>query len=334
MAKTKSDWLDEAKAHGLKMTSKDKIADIKLALESAQKPKKDDSEATDKAVTAKAGKRSAKAVRETNVEDARQERISEEREESEDKSTEPVEKRGPAPVTRPLIERRSKRYQEVAKLVDEKRVYELKDAVELAIATSKLNFDASLELHLKLNVDPKQADQNVRGVVALPNGTGKNIRVVVFATADDQDKAKAAGADIVGEEEVLELLKNEQLDFDVLVSTPMLMAQLGRYAKLLGPKGLMPNPKSGTVTKDVASAVKRLKAGQLEYRVDEQGIIHCATGKVSFGADKLLENAKALLSSIKQSKPASVKGPFVDKIYITTTMGPSIKLDVRNAFKD
>ncbi len=337
MAKTKQNWLDEAKDLGLNLTSKDKIVDIKIAIEKA-KPKKhdkthDEKPVEEKSVTAKAGKRSAKTVRKVDAEEKRQERI--EKEIKSDKPSEvAAEKRGPAPVTRPLIERRSKRYQEVAKLVDVEKIYDLKEAVELAIKTSKLNFDSSLELHLRLNVDPKQADQNVRGVVVLPNGTGKTVRVAVFATADDQDKAKAAGADIVGEEDFLELLKIQQLDFDVLVSTPQLMAQLGRYAKLLGPKGLMPNPKSGTVTKDVASAVKRLKAGQLEYRVDDQGIIHTISGKVSFGADKLLENVKTLLDSIKQSKPASVKGPFVDKIYLTTTMGPSIKLDVNSAFSD
>ncbi len=337
MAKTKSDWLDEAKSLGLKLTTKDKIADIKAAIEEVA-PKKQSKAQVEKATeeksaTAKAGKRSAKAVREVDVEEKRQERIEKERTDDE-KTVEVVEKRGPTPVTRPLIQRRSKRYREMAKLVNEEKFYELKEAVELAVKTSKLGFDSSLELHLKLNVDPKQADQNVRGVVVLPNGTGKTIRVAVFATADDQDKAKAAGADIVGEEDLLELLKKEQLDFDVLVSTPQLMAQLGRFAKLLGPKGLMPNPKSGTVTKDVAGAVQRLKAGQLEYRVDDQGIVHTACGRVSFGADKLLENAKTLLDSVKQSKPASVKGAFVDKIFITTTMGPSIKLDISTAFSE
>lgn len=337
MAKTKSAWLEEAKELGLKLTPKDKIADIKVAIQEAQ-PKKHDKEqeakpAEKKSTTAKAGKRSAKALKEEEAEAKRQERIEQERGEKVDPE-EVAQKRGPVPVTRPLIERRSRRYQEVAKLVDAEKLYGLKEGIELAVKTSKLNFDASLELHLKLNVDPKQADQNVRGVLVLPNGTGKTVRVAVFASADAQDKAKAAGADIVGEEDFLELLKKEEIDFDILVSTPQMMAQLGRFAKLLGPKGLMPNPKSGTVTKDVAGAVKRLKAGQLEYRVDEQGIVHTAAGKVSFGTQKLLENAEALLESVKQAKPASVKGAFVDKVFLTTTMGPSIKLDVSTAFSD
>jgi len=336
MAKTKQDWLKEAHDLGLKVTPKDKIADIKDAIEQAQPTKHDKvheaKPVEEKSTTAKAGKRSAKVAREEEDEDKRQERIAKEKDA--DTASADAEKRGPTPVTRPLIERRSRRYQEVAKLVEVDKLYGLKEAVELAVKTAKLNFDSSLELHLKLNVDPKQADQNVRGVVVLPNGTGKSIRIAVFASADDQDKAKAAGADIVGEEDFLDLLKKEELDFDVLVSTPQFMAQLGRYARLLGPKGLMPNPKSGTVTKDVAGAVKRLKAGQLEYRVDEQGIIHTAAGKVSFGADKLYDNVRTLLESVKQSKPASVKGTFVDRMYVTTTMGPSIKLDITSALAD
>ncbi len=335
MAKTKQDWLKEAQDLGLKVTPKDKIADIKAAIEKSNPTKHDKvheaKPVEEKSATAKAGKRSAKAISDDEEEDKRQERIA--KEQDTDTPT-AAEKRGPTPVTRPLIERRSKRYQELAKLVDDEKSYNLKDGIELAVKTSKVNFDASLELHLKLNVDPKQADQNVRGVVVLPNGTGKTVRVAVFANSEDQDKAKAAGADIVGEEDFLELLKKEELNFDVLVSTPQLMAQLGRFARLLGPKGLMPNPKSGTVSKDVAKAVKRLKAGQLEYRVDEQGIIHTAAGKVSFGADKLLENANVLLDSIKQSKPASVKGAFVDRIFLTTTMGPSIRIDISTAFAD
>ena len=204
--------------------------------------------------------------------------------------------------------------------------------MDLAVKTAKLNFDPSLELHIRLNVDPKQADQNVRGVVILPHGTGKTIRVAVFANTEDQKKALAAGADIVGEEDFLELLGKEELNFDVLVSTPQLMAQLGRFAKLLGPKGLMPNPKSGTVTKDVAKAVKQLKAGQLEYRVDDQGILHVACGKISFGYEKLMENSKTLLASVKSSKPASVKGSFVENVYLTTSMGPSISVELVSAF--
>jgi large subunit ribosomal protein L1 len=326
MAKTKADWLKEAEALGLKMTTKDKIADIKAAIEEAA-PKKHDKAASEKAIeekeqVAKAGKRSAKAVRAAEEEDAKKERVEEEK--SEDAHE---EKKGPVPVTRPLIERRSKRYQEAAKHIEKDKLYSVKDAVSLAVKTSKVKFDPTLEVHVALNVDPKQANQNIRGVVVLPHGTGKKIRIAVFAAADDQKKAKEAGADIVGEEDFIEQLKKEQLDFDVLVSTPQMMAQLGQFARVLGPKGLMPNPKSGTVTKDVAKAVKQLKAGQLEYRVDEQGIVHSGAGKISFGEAKLTENADTLLTSIKNSKPSSVKGAFIEKIYMTTTMGPSIPID-------
>lgn len=326
MAKIKADWLKEAEVLGLKMTTKDKIADIKAAIEEAA-PKKHDKAAAEKAVEekekiAKAGKRSAKAVREAEEEETKKEKIADG---NEDEAHD--EKKGPVPVTRPLIERRSKRYQAAAKQIDSSKQYSVKEAVALAVKTAKVNFDPTLEIHATLNVDPKQADQNIRGVVVLPHGTGKKIKVAVFATADDQKMAKEAGADIVGEEDLLEQLKKEQLDFDVLVSTPQMMSQLGQFARVLGPKGLMPNPKSGTVTKDVAKAVKQLKAGQLEYRVDEQSIIHSGVGKISFGEAKLTENADTLLTSIKNSKPSSVKGPFIEKIFMTTTMGPSIKID-------
>ncbi len=338
MAKTKADWVKEAKDLGLKVSEKDKIADIKVAIDDINPKKHDkshpaktlDTSGEPKEVAkkgpAKAGKRSTKAMREDNEEESRQERIETERE-SKDEPEEQVEKKGPVPVPRPLIERRSKRYQEVAKLVDSEKLYSLNEAVDLSLKTSNVKFDPSLELHIRLNVDPKQADQNVRGVVVLPHGTGKTVRVAVFAVSEDHAKAKEAGADIVGEEEFLELLKKEQINFDVLVSTPQMMAQLGRFAKMLGPKGLMPNPKSGTVTKDIVTTVKQIKAGQLEYRVDDQGIIHTVFGKLSFGSSKLEDNAKVLLSSIKQSKPASVKGAYVEKIYMASTMGPSMTLD-------
>ena len=344
MAKTKTDWLKEAHDLGLKVTAKDKIADIKEAIEKANPKKHDKSRKSQTLKTtgepkaaatkgpAKAGKHSAKHIREIEEEEARQARI---KAEKEGKTTEEhVEKKGPIPVTRPLIERRSKKYQKVAKLIESNRTYSLDEAIDLALKTSFVRFDPSLELHIALNVDPKQADQNVRGVVALPHGTGKTVRVAVFAPSDDQKKAKEAGADIVGEEDFLELLKKEQIDFDVLISTPQMMAQLGRFAKMLGPKGLMPNPKSGTVTKDVAGAVKKIKAGQLEYRVDDQGIVHTAVGKLSFGATKLSDNTKVLLASVKQSKPASIKGSFVEKMYMTTTMGPSISLDSSTILSD
>jgi large subunit ribosomal protein L1 len=192
----------------------------------------------------------------------------------------------------------------------------------------KAKFDSTVELHVNLGVDPKQADQNIRETVVLPAGTGKELRVAVFAEADDIAKAKKAGADIAAGDEFLQQLEKENLDFDVLISTPALMAKLGKYARLLGPRGLMPNPKSGTVTTDVVSAIKEAKAGRVEFRVDQAGIIHLGIGKVSFGPEKLQQNAEAVTSSIKAAKPASLKGVYVKASYITTTMGPSIKVQV------
>ncbi|HET9411623.1 MAG TPA: 50S ribosomal protein L1 [Candidatus Saccharimonadales bacterium] len=226
------------------------------------------------------------------------------------------------------MERRGKNYRKVAEQIEKNKAYSLKDALELATKTSVGKFDGTVELHVNLNVDPRQADQNLRGTVSLPHGTGKTVRIAVFAAAADAEKAKKAGADLVGEEEVIAKLDKEQLDFDVLISTPQNMPKLGKYARLLGPRGLMPNPKSGTVTANVAKAVEEAKAGRVEYRVDKQAIVHQGVGKVSFGGDKLLVNAKAFLDSLTASKPASVKGALVKGVTVTTTMGPGIKVDI------
>ncbi|MDQ3123505.1 MAG: 50S ribosomal protein L1, partial [bacterium] len=204
--------------------------------------------------------------------------------------------------------------------------YSLKEALELATKTSITKFDATVELHINLNVDPRQADQNIRDSLVLPSGTGKNIRVAVLAETDDATKAKKAGADIVGNEDLLKKIEKGVIEFDTLVATPNLMASLGKYARVLGPKGLMPNPKSGTVTTDVAKAVEQAKAGRVEYRVDSTGIVHLGVGKVSFGADKLLANAQAVFASIKTNKPNSLKGNYVKTITISSTMGPGIKV--------
>ncbi|MBO7657279.1 50S ribosomal protein L1 [Candidatus Saccharibacteria bacterium] len=225
------------------------------------------------------------------------------------------------------MERRGKKYQEASKLIEKGKIYTLKEAVELAIKTSPVKFDASVEAHVRLGVDPRQADQNIRTTLVLPNGNGKAVRVAVFAPLDVAKAAKAAGADIAEDEEFLKRLDKGEIEFDVLISTPQYMPKLGKYARLLGPKGLMPNPKAGTVTVDVEKAVKEAKAGKVEYRVDKQAIVHIGLGKVSFGADKLLENAEAFFSSLKSQKPASVKGSFVKSVYITTTMGPSIQIE-------
>ncbi|MGB4768318.1 MAG: 50S ribosomal protein L1 [Candidatus Saccharimonas sp.] len=225
------------------------------------------------------------------------------------------------------MERRGKNYRKVAEKVEAGKVYSLTDAIALAIETNPVKFDASVEVHVRLGVDPRQADQNIRATVVLPNGTGKKIRVAVFAPEADAAAAKKAGADIAGDEEFTKLLDKGELNFDVLIATPAYMPKLGKYARTLGPKGLMPNPKSGTVATDVAKATKEAKAGKVEYRVDKQAAIHLSIGKVSFGAKKLEENAVAFFSSLASQKPSSLKGVFVKSTAITTTMGPGIKLE-------
>ena len=271
---------------------------------------------------AKSGKKSKKHIEEVKAEEERQARKAERR------ADEAVEKpKGAAPITRPLIERRGKKYQQSAKLIDKTKNYTLKEAIELAIKTNPAKFDASVEIHARLGVDPRQADQNIRTTLVLPHGNGKSVRVAVFAPLDVCKTAKAAGADIAEDEEFLKLLEKGTIDFDVLISTPQYMPKLGKFARVLGPKGLMPNPKAGTVTNDIEKAVKESKAGKVEYRVDKQSIVHIGVGKVSFGADKLVENAEAFFGSLKAQKPASLKGSYVKSVFITTTMGPSIQLE-------
>ncbi|MBR2741651.1 50S ribosomal protein L1 [Candidatus Saccharibacteria bacterium] len=225
------------------------------------------------------------------------------------------------------MERRGKKYQESAKLIDKTKTYSLKEAIELAIKSNPAKFDASVEIHARLGVDPRQADQNIRTTLVLPNGNGKTVRVAVFAPLDVCKNAKTAGADIAEDEEFLKQLEKGTINFDILISTPQYMPKLGKFARLLGPKGLMPNPKAGTVTMDVEKAVKEAKAGKVEYRVDKQAIVHIGVGKVSFGADKLVQNAEAFFNSLKAQKPASLKGTYVKSVFITTTMGPSIQLE-------
>ena len=270
---------------------------------------------------AKAGKKSKKHTEEVKAEEERQARKA-------DAAAQPEEKKaGPRPIARTRLERRGKAYKAVAKKVEAGKVYSLKDAVELAIATNPAKFDATVEMHFRLGVDPRQADQNIRATVSLPAGTGKTVRVAVFAPLDITKQAKAAGADIAEDEEFTKRLEKEQLDFDILISTPQYMPKLGKFARLLGPKGLMPNPKAGTVTNDIEKAVKEAKAGKIEYRVDKQAIVHVGLGKVSFGTDKLLENVNAFVESLKSQKPASIKGQYVKSVYISTTMGPSIAVE-------
>ncbi|MDR1196944.1 MAG: 50S ribosomal protein L1 [Candidatus Nomurabacteria bacterium] len=229
---------------------------------------------------------------------------------------------------RPRAERKGKNYRKLAAKIEKGKVYTLKDAVQLAVDTANTKFDSSVEIHVRLGVDPKHADQNIRATVALPNGTGKTVRVAAFVPEADAAEAKTAGADIAGEETILQALDKEVIDFEVLVATPQLMPKLGKYARLLGPRGLMPNPKSGTVSTNPTAAIKEAKGGKVEYRVDKQSIVHLGIGKVSFGADKLLQNATGFLASLNSNKPASLKGIFILSTYITTTMGPSIKVSL------
>ncbi len=279
-------------------------------------------EAVETETFAKSGKKSKKHIEEVKAEEERQAR------KAERAAEELVEKpKGEKPVTRPKLERRGKKYQEAHKLIEKDKIYSLKDAIELALKTSPVKFDASIEAHVRLGVDPRQADQNIRTTIVLPNGNGKTVRVAVFAPLDVCKTAKAAGADIAEDEEFLKQLDKGEINFDVLISTPQYMPKLGKFARLLGPKGLMPNPKAGTVTMDVEKAVKESKAGKVEYRVDKQSIVHIGLGKVSFGADKLMENANTFFDSLKAQKPASLKGTYVKSVFITTTMGPSIAVE-------
>jgi large subunit ribosomal protein L1 len=223
---------------------------------------------------------------------------------------------------------KGKRYTKAAEGIDSEKFYTITDAMDLAAKGGGAKFDESVEMAIRLGVDPRHADQNVRGVVALPHGTGRDVRVAVFAKGEKAAEAEAAGADIVGGEELVTKIREENFfEFDRAVATPDMMGQVGRIGKMLGPRGLMPNPKTGTVTLDVAKVVKELKAGQVEFRVEKAGIVHVVVGKVSFGASKLVENANALVGALLKAKPSSAKGNYIRSAAITTTMGPGISLD-------
>ncbi len=224
--------------------------------------------------------------------------------------------------------KRGKKYQDSVKLIDTQKLYDPEEAISLCLQTAKAKFDETVELSIKLGVDSRQADQQVRGVVVLPHGTGKTSRVLVIAKGEKADAAQAAGADFVGAEEMIHKIQTENwFDYDVIVATPDMMGLLGRLGKVLGPKGLMPNPKSGTVTMDVAKAVTDIKAGKVEYRVDKTNIIHVPVGKASFGAEKLSDNVKTLMDAVIKAKPASSKGTYLKSVAISTTMGPGIKVN-------
>lgn len=221
-----------------------------------------------------------------------------------------------------------KKYKESLSKIEKNKLYDSKEAFDLVVSSAKAKFDETVELHVRLGVDSRHADQQVRGAVVLPNGTGRDIKVLVFAKEDKYEAAKAAGADYVGGAELAEKIQKENfLDFDVVIASPDMMAVVGRLGKILGPKGLMPNPKAGTVSPDVAKAVTDAKAGKIEYRLDKTNIIHCSIGKVSFGSEKLIENFDALMSAIAKAKPAATKGQYIKSCVTTSTMGPGIKIN-------
>ena len=224
--------------------------------------------------------------------------------------------------------KKGKRYVEAAKLVDSSKTYDAKEAFDIIEKMPKTKFDETVELHVRLGVDSKHADQQVRGTVVLPNGTGKSLRVLVFAKGDKAKEAEAAGADFVGAEELVPKIEKENwFDYDVIVATPDMMGVIGRLGKVLGPKGLMPNPKSGTVTMDVTKAVSEIKSGKVEYRLDKNNIIHLGFGKVSFGKEKLLQNYETVMDAIIKAKPAAAKGQYIKSVAISTTMGPGMYID-------
>ena len=334
MAK-KAELLEQAKKLKLDVSAQSTVAELEAAIAAADlKPKvaqkiakiegAEVEESEEK--LAKSGKRSEKHIKEVEEKIAKEER-KEKGDTTPQSDDVAATKKGPKPITRSILERRGKNYRKMAKLVDKAKVYSLTDALELAVKTNPSVFDASVEIHVKLGVDPRQADQNIRSTVSLPKGTGKTIRVAVFAPETEQAEAKKTGADIVGDEDFLKQLDKGELNFDTLITTPQYMPKLGKYARVLGPKGLMPNPKAGTVAVNVSKAVSEAKAGKVEYRVDKQSIVHLSIGKVSFGAADLEVNARAFFASLSSQKPSSIKGVYIKSTSICTTMGPGIKIE-------
>jgi large subunit ribosomal protein L1 len=320
MAETKQQLIDKAKGLGLKVDSTLKMADLRILIAETtkKKPKETKKEVKPKEAgeIAKAGKRSAKAVREAEEQEAKKT--------EKDEPVKKVTKTQKPPRTR--LERQSKRFRKNAAKIEPKKTYNLKEAIDLIKDTSDVKFDASVELHINLSVDPRQADQNIRDNVLLPAGSGKKLKIA--ALTDNPEEALAAGADKAGGDDLIQSIEKGVLDFDILIATPSFMPKLGKYAKILGPKGLMPNPKSGTVTTNVKKAVSEAKAGRVEYRVDPSGIVHLSVGKVSFEAKALEDNVMAIVASVKANKPSSVKSNYIKSAYITTTMGPSVSFDI------
>ena len=289
------------------------IAPKKLKSETTNTPVKDATET--KAVTAKAGKRSAKAIAEKQQQIVKQQK----KLSSQDSLPEKTKPR----ATKPRSERRSKQYKQVASLVEANKAYALEEAIILAKKTSFVKFDATVEIHVNLAVDPKHADQNVRDNLMLPHGSGKVLKIAALSA--EEAVAKEAGADLYKLDDIFNDLDKGVINFDILIASPDIMPRLGKYAKTLGPRGLMPNPKSGTVSNNVAKAIAEAKAGRVEYRVDSTGIIHLGIGKVSFSETNLKANIEAVISSLKSNKPSSIKGEYIKAVHLSTSMGPSIK---------
>jgi len=336
MAQTKKELLETLEALDVEVNPKNTIAELRELLAANQtavaetvesheeaaavnETVADESSADEAPKVAKAGKRSSKALQEVAEKEAKEERKA---------SGETVEAKPKTPVkpTRSRLERRGKHFRKSAEQIEVGKAYPINEAIGLAKKTSHVKFDATVELHINLGVDPRQADQNIRDSLVLPAGTGKTVRIAVLT--DDAAAATKAGADIAGTDDLLAQLDKGVIDFDILIATPALMARLGKYARTLGPRGLMPNPKSGTVTPDVAKAVAEAKAGRVEYRVDSTGIVHLGVGKVSFDTNQLQQNVQAVFASIKASKPQSLKGNYIKAVHLTTSMGPSISVDL------
>ena len=343
MAKTKQELLNEADKLGLTLSVKNTVAEIEAAIAEASKSDAKmepveviEASATEDNVTesaetdevksyAKSGKRSQKHEEEVKSEVEKEARKAAGDTTPQDGKVS-NDTKGPKPIVRKLIDRHGKNYKKAAEKVDRSKTYSLAEALKLATETCPAKFDSTVEIHVRLSVDPKQADQNVRGTVSLPNGTGKTVRVAAFVPEADIESVKKSGADIAGEVEIIAALDKENIAFDVLIATPQLMPKLGKFARLLGPRGLMPNPKAGTVSTNPAQAVKEAKAGKVEYRVDKQSIVHLGIGKVSFGSDKLEKNANVFMTSLNAAKPSSIKGTYILSIAVSTTMGPGIKV--------
>jgi large subunit ribosomal protein L1 len=225
-----------------------------------------------------------------------------------------------------------KKYLESTKLFDSSKLFELKEGLEVCVKTAKAKFDETVEMHIRLGVDSRHADQQVRGAVVLPNGTGKKVRVLAICRGENEDFAKEAGADYVGAEDMINKIQAQNwMDFDVLITTPDMMGMVGKLGRVLGPRGLMPNPKSGTVSADIARAIREAKAGKIEYRLDKTNIIHCPVGKVSFGAEKLFQNADVLLSAVIKAKPEASKGQYIKSCVVSSTMGPGVKINANKS---